>query len=91
VVPHSFREVHGQAEGEGGVTVDVRHGDSREVIKGMAEASVHAVVTDPPYSLVSIQKRFGCLDARVSVMNVGSTLTPRSENATIDERINYAL
>lgn len=41
------------------MTVDLRHGDCREVIKTVAEASIHAVVTDPPYSLVSIQKRFG--------------------------------
>src|SRR4051812_32431923 len=39
--------------------IRVEHGDSREVLPTMAEASVDAVVTDPPYSLVSIQKRFG--------------------------------
>ena len=39
--------------------VDVRHGDSREVLKSLPKASVDAVVTDPPYALVSIQKRFG--------------------------------
>lgn len=41
------------------MSVDVRHGDCREVIRSLDDCSIHAVVTDPPYSLVSIQKRFG--------------------------------
>jgi len=41
------------------IRVDVYHGDSREILKVMADASVDAVVTDPPYALVSIGKRFG--------------------------------
>lgn len=39
--------------------IRVEHGDSREVLKGIADGSVASIVTDPPYSLVSIQKRFG--------------------------------
>jgi DNA modification methylase len=34
-------------------------GDSRDVLKGLADASIDSVVTDPPYALVSIVKRFG--------------------------------
>ncbi|WP_089177294.1 DNA methyltransferase [Bosea sp. AS-1] len=34
-------------------------GDSREVLKGLADCSIDSVVTDPPYALVSIVKRFG--------------------------------
>ena len=34
-------------------------GDSRDVLRGIPDASIHAVVTDPPYALVSIGKRFG--------------------------------
>lgn len=34
-------------------------GDSREVLRGFADASFDSVVTDPPYALVSIGKRFG--------------------------------
>lgn len=34
-------------------------GDCREVLAGIAEASIDSVVTDPPYALVSIGKRFG--------------------------------
>jgi site-specific DNA-methyltransferase (adenine-specific) len=39
--------------------IDVRHGDSRDVIKTLADASIDSVVCDPPYALVSIVKRFG--------------------------------
>lgn len=41
------------------MSVTVRHGDSREVLKGLAGASIDSVVCDPPYALVSIGKRFG--------------------------------
>lgn len=34
-------------------------GDNREVLRGIADESVDSVVTDPPYALVSIVKRFG--------------------------------
>jgi site-specific DNA-methyltransferase (adenine-specific) len=39
--------------------VTVHHGDSRDVLKTLADASIDAVVCDPPYALVSIGKRFG--------------------------------
>ena len=45
--------------GGGRVSVRVEHGDCREVIKGIEDCSLDSCVTDPPYSLVSIQKRFG--------------------------------
>jgi len=35
------------------------HGDSRQVLKGVADVSIDSVVCDPPYALVSIGKRFG--------------------------------
>lgn len=41
------------------MTVTVHHGDSREVLKGLADASVDSCVCDPPYALVGIGKRFG--------------------------------
>lgn len=41
------------------MTVRAIHGDSREVLKTLADNSIDAVVTDPPYALVSIVKRFG--------------------------------
>ena len=39
--------------------VTVHHGDSREVLKSIPDASIDSVVTDPPYALVSIVKRYG--------------------------------
>lgn len=38
-------------------------GDSREVLRRLPDASIHAIVTDPPYALVSIRKRFGAANA----------------------------
>jgi DNA modification methylase len=38
-------------------------GDSSELIKGLPENSIDAVVCDPPYALVSIVKRFGGANA----------------------------
>jgi DNA modification methylase len=38
----------------------VLHGaDCRDVLRGLADNSIDSVVTDPPYALVSIVKRFG--------------------------------
>ncbi|MFG1388833.1 DNA-methyltransferase [Xanthobacter versatilis] len=42
---------------EGSVTLHC--GDSRDVLRTLPEASIHSVVCDPPYALVSIGKRFG--------------------------------
>lgn len=41
------------------MTVTVRLGDSRDVLATLAENSVDACVSDPPYALESIVKRFG--------------------------------
>ncbi|MEO0385061.1 MAG: DNA methyltransferase [Pseudomonadota bacterium] len=38
--------------------VTLHHGDVLEAMKALPDASVHAVATDPPYHLTSIQKRF---------------------------------
>lgn len=46
-----------------GERVTVHHGDSREVLKTFADASIDSVVCDPPYALVSIGKRFGAENA----------------------------
>lgn len=42
-----------------GGRVTLHCGDSRAVLKTLPDACIHAVVCDPPYALVSIQKRFG--------------------------------
>lgn len=42
-----------------GGRVVLHPGDCRDVLAGLAANSVDAIVTDPPYALVSIVKRFG--------------------------------
>lgn len=44
--------------------VTLHAGDCREALKTIASASIDSVVTDPPYALVSIGKRFGAADAK---------------------------
>jgi len=41
------------------MSVKILEGDCRDVIKTIADNSIDSVVTDPPYALVSIVKRFG--------------------------------
>lgn len=41
------------------MTVTVHHGDSRDVLRSVPDSSIDSAVTDPPYALVSIGKRFG--------------------------------
>lgn len=41
----------------GGATL--HHADCREVLRSLPDNSIDSVVTDPPYALVSITKRFG--------------------------------
>ncbi|MBV5269023.1 MAG: site-specific DNA-methyltransferase [Afipia sp.] len=43
--------------------VTLRAGDSRDVLKTIADCSIDSIVTDPPYALVSIVKRFGAGNA----------------------------
>lgn len=44
--------------------VALHGGDCRDVIKQLPDASIDSVVTDPPYALVSIVKRFGGAGAK---------------------------
>ena len=46
--------------------VTVHHGDSRDVLKSIPDATFDSVVCDPPYALVSIGKRFGADNAAPS-------------------------
>ena len=39
--------------------IDLRLGDCLEVLKTLEDNSVDSIVTDPPYHLTSIVKRFG--------------------------------
>ena len=47
--------------------VELRPGDCRDVIKAMPDCSVDSVVTDPPYALVSIVKRYGKEESHLHV------------------------
>lgn len=49
------------------MTVEVHHGDSRDVLKTLEDASVDSCVTDAPYALVSILKRFGAEGAAPAI------------------------
>ena len=44
--------------------VELRGGDCLDVVRVMPDCSIDAVVTDPPYALVSIVKRFGAVGAK---------------------------
>src|SRR5688572_7374358 len=62
------RVLVGKGAGMGGKNfldgkVSLLCGDSAELIKGLPENSIDAVVCDPPYALVSIVKRFGSPNA----------------------------
>jgi DNA modification methylase len=58
--------------------VILRAGDSRDVLKTLADNSIDSIVTDPPYALVSIGKRYGKsnmeqpIDKDLSKINAGS-------------------
>ena len=47
----------------GNTVVDLRAGDCMVVLKGLPDNSVDSCVTDPPYHLTSIVKRFGAANA----------------------------
>lgn len=53
--------------------VVLHHGDNRAVLKGMADNSVDSFVTDPPYALVSIVKRFGAAGSAPCKVAEGGT------------------
>lgn len=59
--------------------VALHAGDCLDVLRGMADASVDSVVTDPPYHLTSIVKRFG--GARASACRDYSGENPRATGA----------
>lgn len=53
--------IQGETHLNGRVTL--YRGDSRDVLKQLPDNSIDSVVTDPPYALVSIVKRFGGANA----------------------------
>jgi DNA modification methylase len=61
-----------------GGKVRVHQGDCLEVMAGLPEASIDALVTDPPYHLTSIVKRFGADDAAPAKSNGATGVYERS-------------
>ena len=58
--------------------VDVVQGDSRDVLARLADGCMDAVVTDPPYALVSIRQRLGRADSAPIVSNGASGVYARA-------------
>jgi DNA modification methylase len=52
--------------------VQLLHGDCLELLKTLPENSIDSVVTDPPYHLTSIVKRFGADDAKSPQFKIGA-------------------
>jgi DNA modification methylase len=53
--------------------VTLHAGDSRDVLKTIPDCSIDSIVTDPPYALVSIVKRFGGKNAAAVVVPEGGS------------------
>jgi DNA modification methylase len=61
--------------------VQLHCGDSRDVLKTIPDCSIDSIVTDPPYALVSIVKRFGGKNAAaVKVPENGSGAYARASS-----------
>jgi DNA modification methylase len=52
-----------------GDRIELYSGDSREVLRALPDCSIDSIVTDPPYALVSIVKRFGSPSAQPAKSN----------------------
>lgn len=61
--------------------VRLHGGDNRVILKGIPDCSIDSIVTDPPYALVSIVKRFGGKNAAaVKVPESGSGAYARASS-----------
>jgi DNA modification methylase len=68
------------------MSVTVLHGDNRELILTLAASSIDSVVTDPPYALVSIVKRFGADDAAAAKSNGATGVYRRAAAGFMGQR-----
>lgn len=66
--------------------VTLHSGDAREVVPTLAENSIDAVVCDPPYSLVSILKRFGKDGAAPAKSNGATGVYRRASSGFMQKR-----
>lgn len=53
--------------------VTLHSGDSRDVLRSLPDASIDSIVTDPPYALVSIGKRFGKAGSSEAIVPEGKS------------------
>jgi site-specific DNA-methyltransferase (adenine-specific) len=53
--------------------VELHCGDSRDVLRGIADGTIDSCVCDPPYALVSITKRFGADGAAPPIVPQGGS------------------
>jgi site-specific DNA-methyltransferase (adenine-specific) len=60
--------------------VELRKGDCRDVLRSIPDNSIDSVVTDPPYALVSIVKRFGGENAAPAKSNGATGVYARASS-----------
>lgn len=58
----------------------ILQGDSREVLRTLPDSSIDSCVTDPPYALISIVKRFGATNAAPAISNGATGVYARASS-----------
>ena len=66
--------------------VTLHAGDCLEVLAALPDNSVDSVVTDPPYHLTSIVKRFGASDSKVTVTKPESAVFKRQASGFMGQQ-----
>lgn len=66
--------------------VNLHHGDSRHVLQGFDASSFDSCVTDPPYALTSIVKRFGTDGAAPAKANGASGVYGRASSGFMGQK-----
>jgi len=79
------------SEGMNKLTVELHLGDCLEVMRSMADKSVDAVITDPPYGIKRFQKGFGYTRFKgYGAEKLGLTWDKKPEQANFDEMFRVA-
>ena len=66
--------------------VELHGGDCLDVVRGLPDNSIDSVVTDPPYALVSITKRFGKENAAPAKSNGATGVYLRASSGFMGKR-----
>lgn len=69
-----------------GGRVTLHPGDCLDVIKTIDDCSIDSVVTDPPYALVSITKRFGASNAAPAKSNGATGVYARASSGFMGQQ-----